>query len=112
MNRILTISRIAALGFGLLLTSLGPVTAAENISANDTARYLAGLKPAAGSPLTRLTRERGWINHARTLDQAWREIGNSLEAEVELYTEDEDLSAFLASFHAGELEAAVIVSAG
>jgi hypothetical protein len=38
---------------------------------NDIARFLAGLEPAADSPLTALTGEPQWQSHARTLDAAW-----------------------------------------
>ncbi len=70
----LDISRIAAFVAGLLLFSLAPVSAAETISPNDMARYLAGLAPAQDSPLVPLTKESGWIRHARTLDQAWSRL--------------------------------------
>ena len=34
-------------------------------NANDTARFLAGLSPSAGSPLAALTNEPLWREHAR-----------------------------------------------
>lgn len=58
----------------LLLVAHGPAFSASPVSQNDTARYLAGLMPSAGSPLARLTREGGWIHHARVLNQAWKRI--------------------------------------
>jgi hypothetical protein len=54
--------------------TLSASLAAGSVSVNDTARYLAGLKPSAGSPLASLTREGGWVHHSRTLDQAWKRI--------------------------------------
>jgi len=41
---------------------------------DDTARYLAGLPPAPGSPIAALTREGGWPEHARFFDHAFGEL--------------------------------------
>jgi len=60
--------------FAALVMLAAPALAAGKATINDTARYLAGLKPSANSPLMALTRERSWITHARTLDQAWKRI--------------------------------------
>lgn len=73
---------MAAAALALLLISLSipipaPAFAAGGVSANDTARYLAGLKPSAGTPLARLTREGGWVHHARVLNQAWKRFEKS-----------------------------------
>lgn len=59
---------------GLIWLSLASVSPAQSVSPNDTARYLAGLQPSAGSPLATLTRENGWVRHAATLDQAWARL--------------------------------------
>lgn len=40
-------------------------------SADDTGRFLAGLAPSAGSPLTALTGENSWKQHAHNFDEAW-----------------------------------------
>jgi hypothetical protein len=42
--------------------------------ANDTARFLAGLPPEAGSPLAQMTKEASWARHARQLNQAWQRL--------------------------------------
>ena len=47
---------------------------AEAASADDTARFLAGLTPSAGSPLTALTKESGWQQHAKAMDKAFAQI--------------------------------------
>lgn len=65
---------IALLLAGFFVVTADSARAAEPVTYNDTARFLAGMKPAADSPLTRLTREAAWSRHARTLDQAWKRI--------------------------------------
>lgn len=59
---------------GLLMLAIAQARAADGVTLNDTARYLAGMAPSPGSPLAALTRERSWQSHARTLDQAWAQI--------------------------------------
>lgn len=51
-----------------------PVEAAKTGTANDVARLLAGLEPAAGSALAPLTRDPRWLRHARALDSAWSKL--------------------------------------
>ena len=58
----------------VLIVAAGPSRAAETGTANDVARFLAGLQPAADSPLSALTRERAWQEHARYFDKAWKEL--------------------------------------
>ena len=49
---------------------------AEPVSANDTARFLAGLSPSAGSPLAALTNDGLWREHAHYFDSIFeREDG-------------------------------------
>jgi hypothetical protein len=55
-----------------LFVAAGPSCAAETATANDMARFLAGLQPAADSPLSALTREPAWQQHARYFDNAWK----------------------------------------
>ena len=38
---------------------------------DDVAKVLAGLRPAAGSPLAAVAEEPGWQSHARAMDRAW-----------------------------------------
>src|SRR5262249_10687144 len=55
-----------------LLVAADPSCAVEAGSANDMARFLAGLQPAADSPLSALTSERAWQQHVRYFDNAWK----------------------------------------
>ena len=61
-----------AVALAMLMLAAAPGTqAAETTRANDTARFLAGMPPSAGSTLAALTREPSWQQHARAFDQAW-----------------------------------------
>jgi hypothetical protein len=66
---------LAALVVATLVVAAGPSRAAETATANDMARFLAGLEPAADSPLAPLTREGSWRQHARHFDNAWKGLG-------------------------------------
>lgn len=74
MTRITRRGLIAAFIASFLLAAQSLPSPAQAASANDTARYLAGLAPDANSPLTPLTQEAGWKRHAKTLDQAWARL--------------------------------------
>ncbi|MBO0762980.1 MAG: hypothetical protein J2P50_00040 [Hyphomicrobiaceae bacterium] len=49
-----------------------PVKTAE--TANDVARFIAGLEPAADSPLAPFTHDASWQQHAKSLDAAWARL--------------------------------------
>ena len=71
-----TIVRAGAAGLlsaMLLFASLLSV-AAQGVAANDVARYLAGLAPAAKSPVAGWTSDPGWQLHARTFDRTWKDL--------------------------------------
>lgn len=59
----------------LVLLTVLPAPAAET-TVNDTARFLAGLEPSAGSPLAAMTQDPGWQQHARTLNAAFSNFQN------------------------------------
>src|SRR3954452_11770104 len=66
--------KIAALAAILMLAASGCAGAAEIASANDTARFLAGMQPSAASPLAPLTQDPAWQRHARFFDGAFAEL--------------------------------------
>jgi hypothetical protein len=68
---------IIAAAATLLLVAAAPVHGADAPSANDTARFLAGLPPAADSPLAPLARDRAWQEHARAFDAAFGRFDQS-----------------------------------
>lgn len=71
---------LPALWCGLLIAAatgvaVGHAAEARNqFSDADAARFMAGLTPAADSPLHGRTNSRFWRRHARDMDRAWRRI--------------------------------------
>jgi hypothetical protein len=60
---------------GALFLALAPVArAADTVTADDTARFLAGMAPSADSPLTPLTRDASWQRHAKFFDTAFGQL--------------------------------------
>lgn len=58
----------------LALVLLAPAVRAAEVTANDTARFLAGLQPSANSPLLRLTTDPAWQRHAQFFDTAFAQL--------------------------------------
>lgn len=71
MNKLSLVTAVVA---STLSFAIGPANSAELASADDTARFLAGMPPSAGSPLAPLTLDRGWQQHAKAMDKAFAEI--------------------------------------
>jgi hypothetical protein len=72
----------AALFASLLFTA--PVRAQNPATANadDAARFLAGLQPQAGSPLSRLTEDPSWKQHANRFDTTFGNFENVQLAKI------------------------------
>jgi hypothetical protein len=66
--------KIAALAATMLVAAAMPARAADTVTADDTARFLAGMPPSADSPLTPLTKDPSWQQHARFFDAAFGEL--------------------------------------
>ena len=88
MNRFFVSARIIVVVLALLLIPLSQAFAVNQPSVNDTARYLAGLMPSAGSSLARMTREGGWVHHARVLDQAWKRIEKNQLSRIRAWSKE------------------------
>ncbi len=56
---------------GLLLAAAAPALCADAVSPNDTARFLAGLPPAADSPLAALAKDPGWQQHSNAFNSTF-----------------------------------------
>jgi hypothetical protein len=65
--------KIAAVAAALLLAAAFPARS-DTVSANDAARFLAGMPPSAESPLTALTKEPAWQRHAKFFDTAFAQL--------------------------------------
>src|SRR6516165_3467632 len=53
---------------------LAGIAKAESATPDDTARFLAGLRPTPGSPLSALTQGRTWQAHAERFNAAFRRV--------------------------------------
>jgi hypothetical protein len=62
---------MAAVAAAMFIAAAGPVRAADTVTADDTARFLAGMLPSANSPLLPLTRDPAWQHHAKFFDTAF-----------------------------------------
>ena len=58
----------------MFLAAALPVRAADTVTADDTARFLAGMPPSADSPLTPLTKDPSWQRHAKFFDTAFGQL--------------------------------------
>ena len=65
--------KIAAVAFILLFAAVAPARA-QTVTADDTARFLAGMQPSEGSPLLPLTRDPSWQRHAKFFDNAFAQL--------------------------------------
>jgi hypothetical protein len=66
--------KIAAVAAAMILAAAPGARAADTVTADDTARFLAGLPPSAASPLTPLTGDPAWQRHARFFDSAFAQL--------------------------------------
>lgn len=58
----------------MLFAAAMPLHAADTVTADDTARFLAGMPPAADSPLAPLTKDPSWQRHAKFFDTAFGQL--------------------------------------
>jgi hypothetical protein len=65
--------RVVTLGVAMLLAA-APSARAQTASADDTAKFLAGMMPSADSPLVPLTNEPAWQRHAKFFDSAFGQL--------------------------------------
>lgn len=81
-----SLARAACLLAVLLMPFTKGAAAFEGTKANDVARFLAGLEPAADSPLASLTGDRTWQYHARALDLAWAGLEHRRLAKIRTWS--------------------------
>ena len=70
----LQLTKIAAVAVIMFLAAAMPVRAADTVTADDTARFLAGMPPSTDSPLTPLTKDPAWQRHAKFFDTAFAQL--------------------------------------
>ena len=74
---------IAALGVAAFVVAATPAHAA---TANDTARFLAGMPPAPGFPLEPLTQDPAWQHHAQLIGNVWGGLEEQQLAKVRAWS--------------------------
>ena len=77
---------IAVAAAGIFVATASPVHAADKLTADDTARFLAGMPPSAGSPLTPLTSDPSWQRHARFFDAAFGQLEQRQLSRIRAWT--------------------------
>ena len=82
LQRRMTIAAIA----GFLLVAAVPALGADAPSPNDTARFLAGLPPAADSPLAALTKDAGWQQHANAFNASFQRVDQEQIAKIRTWS--------------------------
>jgi hypothetical protein len=65
--------KIAAIAAAMFFMAMS-ARAADIVTANDTALFLAGMQPSADSPLMPLTKDPAWQHHARFFDSAFGQL--------------------------------------
>lgn len=83
MSKIARLMGAAVVG----LAGLSHGAMAESASANDTARFLAGMEVSAESPLTKFARDPGSLQHARYFDSAWKQLERRQLSKIRPWTE-------------------------
>jgi hypothetical protein len=86
------VSRIATALAASLILLVAARASAEVATADDTARFLAGMQPSANSPLLPLTRDPAWQRHARFFDNAFAQLEQRQLAKVRAWA-DTNLAA-------------------
>src|SRR4051812_39093732 len=79
--------RVATLAAAVLLAAAFPVRAADTASADDTAKFLAGMMPSADSPLTPLTKDLSWQRHAKFFDSAFAQLEQRQLSKIHAWSE-------------------------
>jgi hypothetical protein len=79
---------VAALLAGMLALTIAPARSAETSTPDDTARFLAGLPPAADSPLASLAKNPSWEQHARHFDSIFAQEDRTRLSEIRAFSKE------------------------
>jgi hypothetical protein len=77
----------AAAAAFLVAGALGAANAADAVTADDTARFLAGMMPSADSPLMALTKDPAWLRHAKFFDSAFGQLDQRQMSKVRAWSD-------------------------
>lgn len=66
--------RVVTLVAAFLFAAVSPGRAADAVTIDDTAKFLAGMMPSAESPLMPLTKDPSWQHHAKFFDAAFAQL--------------------------------------
>ena len=80
------VTRVAVVVASFLVLSNAVPANAESASADDTARFLAGMQPSAGSPLLPLTRDAAWQQHARRFNSIFESVESRQLAKIRAWS--------------------------
>lgn len=80
-----TALKMLTLAAALLLVA--PAARAAEVTANDNARFLAGMPPSADSPLLPLTRDPAWQRHAKFFDTAFAQLEQRQLSKIRAWSE-------------------------
>ncbi len=83
--------RLMATAFMAIMLAVitAPARSAETTTADDTARFLAGLPPASGSPLAALTKDPVWQQHARYFDSIFAREDSTKLSKVRIFSKEQ-----------------------
>jgi hypothetical protein len=84
-GKMLPLKNIAAIAVILLLAA-APARAADAPTADDAARFLAGMPPSGQSPLTALTMDAAWQRHARFFDAAFGQLEQRQLSKIKVWS--------------------------
>jgi hypothetical protein len=76
------LAKIAAVAAGLILAMTVSARASDAVTADDMARFLAGMEPSIDSPLLPLTKDPAWQRHARFFDNAFSQLDQRQLAKI------------------------------
>src|SRR5579862_4136544 len=79
--------KIAAAAAVMWLAGAFAAASAAEVTADDTARFLAGMMPSADSPLIALTKDPTWQRHARFFDSAFAQLDQRQISKVRAWSE-------------------------
>jgi hypothetical protein len=71
----------------MLFAASGTARATDAPTADDTARFLAGMMPSADSPLMPLTRDPAWQRHAKFFDSAFDQLDQRQISKVRAWSD-------------------------